>query len=110
MVHITFKGIKMAHTCVCLCAAFGFALWGIHLYLLDEDLTRIDVKQYNSGEESVYPSISFFFHSPIPNPEKLKKYDHDITPIMYKRFFFVIPHKFFQTFATCLARHALITL
>ena len=86
MVHITFKGIKMVHTCVCLCAAFGFALWGIHLYLLDEDLTRIDVKQYNSGEESVYPSISFFFHSPIPNPEKLRKYDHEITPIMYKRF------------------------
>ena len=86
MVHITFKGIKTAYSCICMCAAFGFALWGIHIYLLDEDYTQINVKQFHSREESVYPSISFFFHSQIPEPEKLKKYGHDITPAMYKKF------------------------
>jgi len=86
MAVITLKNLRRVHRCTCVLAALGFATWAIYLYWLDKDLTQINVKKFNAKEEDVYPSISLFFYSPIPNTDNLKKYGHGITPLMYKRF------------------------
>ena len=83
---VSFDHFNYVYRFICTSAAVGFAIWAIYLYQLDEDLTQIDVKHFNAEQESIYPSISFFFYSPITSPEKLEKYGHGITPIMYKKF------------------------
>ena len=83
---LNFDHFNHAYRFICISAAIGFAIWAIYLYQLDEDLTQIDVKQFNAELEGIYPSISLFFYSPITKPEKLEKYGDGITPIMYKQF------------------------
>ena len=82
---ISFKCLKFFYSCTCVAAAIGFVIWGVYRYSLDEDITRIDVKNFNADEESIYPSVSLFFYSPCIK-EKFEKQGNGITPTIYKRF------------------------
>ena len=87
--HISFRRLKLAYVGVCIVAAIGSVIWGVYIYSLDEDLTRIDVKSFNQDKGSIYPSISLFFYSPSVNEkfgEKFGKVRNGITPTMYKMF------------------------
>ena len=86
MARTTFEKIKAIYYCFCVSVTVGCSLWTILVYQRDEDLTNIQVKPFHGDTESIYPSITLFFYSPIPNEEKLKKYGKDLTAAQYKRF------------------------
>ena len=59
-------------------------MWSIYLFCLDEDLTQINIKKFNSDQKSPFTSVSFIFYSPYEY-EKIRKYDDEnITPVNYK--------------------------
>ncbi len=70
---------------MCVFAAFIVGMWGVYLYLLDEDVTLIDVKTFNTEKNSIYPSVSLFLYSPCTK-EKLEKHEKGITPAIYQKF------------------------
>ena len=82
----TFEKIKGVYICFCVFVTISFSLWTIWVYTQDEDLTNIQVRQFHGNAESIYPSITLFFYSPIPESEKLKKYGNDLTAAKYKQF------------------------
>ena len=82
---MNFKYLKFIYGCICAIAAIDFVIWGVYIYSLDEDLTRIEVKSFNADEGSIYPSVSLVFYSPCVL-ERFEKYGNGITPTMYKRF------------------------
>jgi len=86
MPRTTFEKIKAFYICICVFVTISFSLWTFWVYQRDEDLTNIQVRQFHEDEESIYPSITLFFYSPIPEPEKLKEYGEDLTAAKYKRF------------------------
>ena len=54
------------------------------MFCLDEDLTQINIKKFNSDQKSPFTSVSFIFYSPYEY-EKFEKYDDEnITPVDYK--------------------------
>jgi hypothetical protein len=77
---LNFHDFNYEYRFICTSAAIGFAIWEFFFYQLDEDLMQIDVKHFNAALEGIYPSVSFFFYSPITKPEN---YGDGITPIMY---------------------------
>ena len=86
MARSTFEKIRAVYICFCVTVTIGCSLWAVIVYQRDEDLTNIQVKPFNGDAESIYPSITLFFYSPIPDQVKLKKYGVDLTASRYKKF------------------------
>ena len=80
----SFKTLKLVYNSFCIVSVVGLILWCIYLFSLDEDLARINIKKFNSDQDSLYTSVSFVFYSPYEY-KKFEKYgDENITPVNYK--------------------------
>ena len=68
---------------ICLLATLLLVSWCIHLYQLDEDVSKIKYEKFHENSDKVYPSISMCFGN-IFIPEKLKYFGVNISA--YKKF------------------------
>ena len=57
----------------------------IYEYTLDEDISRIEFKEFNSDEDHIYPTITMCFTNPLLE-EKLIKYGKSINSKTYTDF------------------------
>ena len=62
-----------------------FTSYCIYQYLLDEDISRIDFKKFNSNENHIYPAITLCFSYPLL-AEKLTRYGEGIDVSSYTSF------------------------
>ena len=81
----TFDYFNSAFCLFCVIITVSLSSWRIYEYSLDRDLTRINFKRFHQNEDDLYPSISLCFFDPYL-PEKLKKYDTNLTQLQYTKF------------------------
>ena len=54
----------------------------VYEYILDEDISRIDFKEFNSNENHIYPTVTMCFTKPLLE-DKLMKYGLNINSKTY---------------------------
>ena len=70
---------------VCGFATISLTVYCAYQYILDEDVARIEFKQFNSGSDHIYPAVTMCFPSPLVE-EKLEKYGDGINANTYSSF------------------------
>ena len=70
---------------MCGLATIIFTSYCIHQYLLDEDVSRINFKKFNSNENHIYPAITLCVTNPLL-AEKLAHYGKGINLSSYNSF------------------------
>ena len=77
--------LKYIYHGLCGFAALGFTIFCVHLYLLDEDVARIEFKEFNRDNEHIYPTVTLCFRYPLLE-EKLLKFGEGINVSTYTSF------------------------
>ena len=92
MVSINYNYVGYAYQCLCVLATVVLSSFCIHLYYLNEDVARVDYRQFDDNRNHIYPSISLCFGN-IFVEEKLE--GHGVNQSIYLKFlkgeFFVQP-------------------
>ena len=70
---------------LCFTVTIGTISWCLYNFVLNEDVSSIQFKEFQSQPEHVYPSVSFCVINPLLD-EKLKEYGTDITVKSYQSF------------------------
>ena len=62
---------------VCFVVAFAMVSRGIYMFLLDEDVTQVDYKEFHTVDGSVYPSFTFCFTNPMKYQEHFGEFGEE---------------------------------
>ena len=70
---------------ICALATISFVSNGVYQYMLDEDVSRIAFKTFNSNENDIYPAVTLCFSQPLLN-NKLAEYGTGVNITSYNNF------------------------
>ena len=65
--------LRHLHILFCICATVGMALFWGYKYSLDEDLSLVDYKEFDDGNDIAYPIMSMCFSDPFLK-QKMKEF------------------------------------
>ena len=82
---LSWRCFDVSFKLLCLAATIGTVSWCIYLYLLDEDVTLVDFKNFHDSILDIYPTISICLTVPY-NETKLQKYGNHIKGFSYSEF------------------------
>ena len=80
------KTIRLATFSLCLCATVGLSVYSILRYCKNEDVTLVQISQYHSSVDRIYPSISICISPPFLIKESKIHKDDMINISSYKEF------------------------
>ena len=70
---------------ICALATIGLTIKCVYQYMLDEDVSRIAFKTFNSNENDIYPAVTLCFSQPLLN-NKLAEYGKGVNITSYNNF------------------------
>ena len=77
--------LKYIFRALCAFATVSLTVYCVYQYMLDEDVARIEFKEFNSGTNDIYPAVTMCFRSPLLEHE-LEKYGDGINVNTYSSF------------------------
>ena len=79
------RAFKCIFHALCGFATISLTVYCVHQYILDEDVARIEFKEFNSGDDNIYPAVTMCFPSPLLK-QKLEQYGNGINVSTYSSF------------------------
>ena len=75
----------LSYKLICLIATTGSVVWCVYNFALNEDVSSVRFRVFQSKPEYIYPSITLCVVNPFLG-ERLKEYGKDINPGLYQDF------------------------
>ena len=80
------KTIRLVTFLLCLCATIGLSVYSMSRYCKNEDVTLVQISQYHSSADKIYPTISICISPPFLIKEFESHKDNMINISSYKEF------------------------